>query len=363
MNMFYRRSINEYRRQISLKKSFTIQTARLRESLDSAEQSDFDGQFADRSELSQHLRLLLLSPLVEIAWADGRVTRGESNAIFEVAEAYGLFKDDAQYCKLLENLTSRPVPQTVGRMWQDFYRLFEYLPEFAREDIAFCLNVQARFVAEQSSDNLVSFLRGERISASEQEALLIIKQQLENALAAAKAIEEKRNAAVRRAEAQSTETREIPAPAADFFGEFERQTATIEDYAVLVPLVPLVKTAWAEGRITKRERHLIFEAASRMGVKPGTPARRRLESWLELHPTEDFYIESLERLNADWLNLPEEERVLRRLDLLSDCVNIAEASGGTNRYPAGGARVCDEEFEAIKRISRKLNSSSSALSA
>jgi hypothetical protein len=118
--MFYRRSINEYRRQISLKESFAIQTERLRETFDSAEESDFDGLFADRSELSRRLRLLLLSPLVEIAWADGRVTRGESNAIFEVAETYGLFQDDAQYCALLENLTSRPAPQTVGRMWQDF---------------------------------------------------------------------------------------------------------------------------------------------------------------------------------------------------------------------------------------------------
>jgi uncharacterized tellurite resistance protein B-like protein len=363
MNMFYRRSINEYRRQISLKESFAIQTERLRETLDFAEQSDFYGQFTDRSELSRHLRLLFLSPLIEIAWADGRVTRGESNAIFEVAEAYGLFKDDAQYCKLVENLTSRPVPQTVGRMWQDFYRLFEYLSEFAREDIAFCLNVQARFVAEQSSDNLVSFLRGERICASEQEALQIVKQQLEGAMAAAKAIEEKRNAVVLRSEAQLSETREIAAPAAaDYFGEFEQQTAMFEDYGVLVPLVPLIKTAWAEGRVTRRERHLLFEAAERMGVKPGTAARQRLEEWLDLHPTEEFYIEALERLNADWQNLPEDERVLRRLDLLSDCVNIAEASGGTNRYPAGGARVCDEEFEAIKRISRKLNAPS-ALSA
>jgi hypothetical protein len=365
MNMFYRRSINEYRRQISLKESFAIQTERLRETLDSAEENDFAGLFADRSELSQHLRLLLLSPLVEIAWADGRVTRGESNAIFEVAEGYGLFQDDAQYCELLENLTSRPAPQTVGQMWQDFNRLFEYLPETEREDIAFCLKVQARFVAEQSSDNLVSFLRGERICRNEQEALQIVEQQLENALSAAKAIEEKRNAVVLGSEAQSSEKHEIAPPAAtDYFGETEQQTAvTLEDYGALNPLVPLVKTAWAEGRITKRERYLIFEAAALAGVNPGTAARRRLEEWLELHPTPEFYVESLERLNAEWQNLPEEERMLRRLHLLSDYVNIVEASGGTNRYPAGGAHVCDEEIEATKRISRKLNAPSSALSA
>ncbi|HLM61588.1 MAG TPA: hypothetical protein VK308_12355, partial [Pyrinomonadaceae bacterium] len=235
MNMFFRRSINEYERQISLKESFDIQTERMQEMLESIVWASFDETIAERvGEPSQRLELLLLFPLIEVAWADGRISRRESDAILQVAGAYGLTRNEADYCELLDRLTTRPLPRAVERLWQDFRRLFENLPEFERENIAFCLDVQTRFVAEQSSDNLVSFLRGERISASEQEALLIIKQQLENALGSAKAIEEKRNAAVRRAEAQSTETREIPAPAADFFGEFERQTATLEDYAVLV---------------------------------------------------------------------------------------------------------------------------------
>jgi hypothetical protein len=92
----------------------------------------------------------------------------------------------------------------------------------------------------------------------------------------------------------------------------------------LVPLVPLVKTAWAEGRVTRRERHLIFEAATRMGVKPGTTAHRRLTEWLELHPTDEFYDHSLDVLQQRWQRLDAEEKNQRRLDLLNECTRIAE---------------------------------------
>ncbi len=355
MNMFFRRSINEYQKQITLKDSFAIQTERLRETVESLNWTKFEEPPTNHRRLRRRFRLLLLSPLVEIAWADGRVTRRESDAILQVAAAYGLIDDDASYCELLERLTTRPAPQAVGRMWQDFHQFFENLSEFERGDIRFGLDVQAQFVAEQSSDNLMAFLRGERVSTSEREALEIVKHQLEAAETAARSREETRNAVALQVEQESLRMLEQSVPAADvYFGESKIE-ATLEDYGKLVPLVPLVKTAWAEGRVTKRERQLIFEAAARMGIKSETAAHRRLAEWLELHPTDEFYGESFERLNADWKNLPEEERDLRRLDLLSDCVNVAEASGGTKNYPSGGARVCDEEIAAIKYIAQNLN--------
>jgi hypothetical protein len=80
-----------------------------------------------------------------------------------------------------------------------------------------------------------------------------------------------------------------------------------------------------------------------------------LSDWFELHPTDEFYAESLERLRGELEKLPEDERVLRRLDLLSDCINVAAVSGGTSRYPAGGAKICDEESAAVKQIAGRLN--------
>ncbi len=122
----------------------------------------------------------------------------------------------------------------------------------------------------------------------------------------------------------------------------------------LTQLVPLVKVAWAEGRITRRERELICRAAEMRGIHAGTPAFERLSSWLDLHPTDEFYESSLELLSVAWSELPEDERFLRLLDLISDCINIAEASGGSATFAAGGRRVCDEEFAAVKRIADRL---------
>ena len=323
VNTFFRRSINEYQKQIGLKESFAIQTERLQEVLESADWTDFAELPADRRESRQHLKLLLLFPLIEIAWSDGRVTRRESDAILQVAEAYGLVKDDAGYCELLEKLISRPIPQAVGRMWQDFHYRFENLPESVRQNIVFCLDVQTRFIAEQSSNHLLEFLRGARTCQSEQEALRIVAEQLENAQSAAKLLEGKRNT-VLEAEKETNETGEIAALVIADFSESE-SAATLEEYAKLVPVVPLVKTAWAEGRVTKRERHLVFEAANRFGIENGTPAHLRLAEWLEFRPTDEFYDSALDNLHRSWQKLSAEESYRRKSDLLDDCLQIAEA--------------------------------------
>jgi hypothetical protein len=62
----------------------------------------------------------------------------------------------------------------------------------------------------------------------------------------------------------------------------------------------------------------------------------------------------LTMLKEDWNELDSEVRSLRKLDLLSDCALIAEASGGNSEFPGGGPRVCDEEIFAVKQIARKL---------
>jgi hypothetical protein len=236
----------------------------------------------------------------------------------------------------------------------------ENLPERARQTVTLSLIAQAEFIAEQSSDSVIAFLRGERIGQSEQEAVHLVARQLEKAKEAAEAADIQKTVAV----SNEKEKQLMKYEAFSVDGIFHQSdAATRDDYGKLIPLVPLIKTAWAEGRITKRERQLIFEAAARMGIETDTANHKRLSEWLELHPTEEFYVESLERLNADWGSLPQEEKVLRRLDLLSDCVNIAEASGGTKHYPAGGMRVCEEEFAAVKYIARKLNAPSAPLAA
>lgn len=327
MNAIFLRGLSEYKRQIEMQKAFEKHTERVDAILRKVE---------DNNRLNENERcrmsLLLLMPLVEVAWADGRISRREMDVIVKAADVYGLVDSVGGYRELIERLLTRPAPQTVGRMWQDFHDFLSKINEDERNTINFCLLSQSKFVAEQSSDSVIAFLRGERICEDEQNTLKAIAEQLKTAKAAA----EKR-------------------------AELDRKTSAIEqpsgvklDDENLIPLVPLVKTAWAEGRITKRERQLIFEAAARMGINPDTASYKRLSEWLELHPTDEFYDYALGKLTQSWKNLDADEKKERRVALLSECTKIAEASGGSKNFPAGGTRICEEEIAAVKRIANRI---------
>lgn len=354
MNAIFRRGFNEYKRGLAKKKSFARQTERLQKILRSTGETNFGRSSAQTGFYEPSLLLLL--PLVETAWADGRVTRRETEAILRAADSYGLVENEAGYRELMERLLSRPAPAAAGRMWQDFRYFLESLPERARKTVTFGLLAQARFVAEQSSDNVIGFLRGERICRQEMEALQAVAAQLKKAKQAAEQSDRRKAVAVSMKKEEHFMKYAPVSAAFDFFGAHQPE-APIDDFDKLIPLVPLIKTAWAEGRVTRRERRLIFEAAARLGIKSGTRAHARLTEWLEQHPTEEFYERALDLLLGHWRGLDADEKKRQKLDLLSDCTRIAEASGGTKKFPAGGGKICEEEIFAVKHIARKLNGS------
>jgi uncharacterized membrane protein YebE (DUF533 family) len=332
MNAFLRQSIKEHKRKTEMKQMFIEHNKKASEivravKINAPNAPDYIQNFERRC-------LILLAPLVETAWADGSVKAREMDVIFQVAEGYGLDQDDEIYAELIDSMLSRATPAQVAEKWREFHELWQFLPAEGSETLGFCLMMQARFVAEQCSNNAVSYLRGDRVSTNENEILQKILGELETARANKAEFERQKST---------------------FADEFCAGKTTAEEIAELLPLVPLVKVAWAEGRITKREREIILRKAEMMGIVPETSAFQRLSDWLELHPTDDFYLESLERLRESLLSMPDDERDLLHLDLISDCVNIAEASGGTRRYPAGGPRVCDEEFAAVERIAERIN--------
>lgn len=345
MNTFLRRGIKEHTRKNEMKRKFLEHNRKLARVVRNVNFSAPDAPYYLKD--SDRRCSILLAPLIEIAWADGSVKTRELDAIFEAAETFGLTENEEIYAELLDMMLSRATPSQVADQWHKFHELWRYLEADERETVGFCMMMQARFVAEQSSNDLIPYLRGDRISFEEKEILRKILGELEMA---------RRETESAEASAWTDEKKAVSARvAASFADENCNGKLNSDEIVELLPLVPLVKVAWAEGRITRRERELIFNAAERMGIEPGSISFQRLEDWLELHPTDDFYQASLERLRADWRNLPDEEQILRHLDLLSDCVNIAEASGGTSRYPAGGPRVCDEEIAAVKRIATKIN--------
>jgi uncharacterized tellurite resistance protein B-like protein len=338
MDRFLQRGFDEYLRQKDLKKETFRQSGLVFEIVKKCEARANFSDLSPTAKTRRDVYLFLLMPLVEVAWADGRVTPREMDSILEIADVYELAAYPEMYSQLVNRLLSRPSPKTIGETWNFLHKFWQILPDATRrENLALALLIQARFIAEQSSSNIVNYLRGDNVCDDEIAVVEKIREELKKMQLARTFGEEKTN--------RTATTNDA--------GEFEK----------LLPLVPLVKVAWAEGHITNRERQVIFKAAERFGVKPGTAAYQRLNDWLELHPTDDFYNESLELLSSNLQNLSHEDRTLLKLDLLSDCALIAEASGGGRGFVGGGPRICDEEIAAVKNIAQKLSDRHSAIAA
>ena len=124
----------------------------------------------------------------------------------------------------------------------------------------------------------------------------------------------------------------------------------------LLYLVPIVQIAWAEGKVTNRERKLIFEAARAQGIEENSLAYQKLSDWLMERPAEEFFDKSLHLIRMILQTLPREKQQDSKINLFSHCTQVAEASGGTAGFLGGGDRICDEERTAIKRVAAELNS-------
>lgn len=333
MDTFVRNSFKQYQGQTKLEKSFTEYNEQMYEIF--RESNTIKTFIAmEKGSKEEDFFLLLVEPVVEVVWADGRVTSREMDALIQIADSYGLVDCEETYCKLMNNLISRPIPKSSARSWNRFYKLLNILSAEELKILSQSLLIQSQFVAQRSSNNLIDFLRGDSICRDEMTVLEKIKEAL------------KRAEIEKREELESTQNATAK--------EVKANHLTQKDLDKLLPLVPLIKVAWAEGRVTNREKQMIFEAARRWGITPETAPYQKLSEWLEFHPTDDFYNESLQNLKSELQKLDAEDRLLRQLDLLSDCALIAEASGGNSDFAAGGPRVCDEEIFAVKQIARKL---------
>jgi hypothetical protein len=118
----------------------------------------------------------------------------------------------------------------------------------------------------------------------------------------------------------------------------------------LLHLVPLVEIAWADGRVSDRERALIVEAARARGVEAGSPADQQLAEWLTSRPSARLFERSLRAIRASLEARPATERETSRAELLSNCTAIASASGGVLGFGA----VAAEEREVLARLSTEL---------
>jgi len=116
-------------------------------------------------------------------------------------------------------------------------------------------------------------------------------------------------------------------------------------------LVPLVRVAWATGRVQGPAREAVLQAAEERGIPQDGDTYRLLRHWLTEHPAKRLYHVWDEYAQALCAALPEQERDNLRHDILTRAREVAASA----RHFAGiGPKVSREEREVLDQIEAAL---------
>jgi hypothetical protein len=118
----------------------------------------------------------------------------------------------------------------------------------------------------------------------------------------------------------------------------------------LLPLVPLVEMAWAEGGVSPAERKLIVDLARSRGIAAGSDADRQLTEWLDRQPPAHVFARATRLIQAMLTSGTPSGRDLSADDLIRYCENIASASGGV----FGLGRISAEERAILTKVAAAL---------
>lgn len=120
----------------------------------------------------------------------------------------------------------------------------------------------------------------------------------------------------------------------------------------LLPLVPVVQMAWAEGGVTPAERQLVVELARKRGITAGGAADAVLSDWLTRRPAQDVFTRATRLIGAMLETSSDAAATVSADDLIKAAEDIAGASGGL----LGIGRVSAEERAILSQIQSALNS-------
>lgn len=124
------------------------------------------------------------------------------------------------------------------------------------------------------------------------------------------------------------------------------------DTALLVPLLPVIQVAWADGTSSYREESALKVIAHRRGLREGTPAYERFEEYLAAKPKDNVYRASVEALKAIYDAMDLAEATATKEQMAADCFAVADASGG---FMLMGNRLCAEEKELLVELFEELD--------
>lgn len=122
------------------------------------------------------------------------------------------------------------------------------------------------------------------------------------------------------------------------------------DTVSLLPLVPVVQVAWAEGGVTGEERDLLIRLARSRGIEEGSAAARVLAAWMTNRPDVTVFNRAGRLIRAMLASGVEEAGALSVEDLVKHCEAIAGASGGM----FGIGRISAEERALLSTIATDL---------
>jgi len=311
MQALAKAGLEEYKKRKEAEQNFADHTGRIKELLELGN--------PDR----ENDALLVLTPLISIAWTDGKVGRSEQDAILRAADIYGIFKSEGSYVSLMESLITRPDRTTIARRWDELATRCRDLNSAEATALASHLYQQTKYVGELSEKYTFGLWRAYRIGREEQEHLANTERRISNLI--------------------------LDPPYAGVTGE-------------LTGIVPLVKVAWADGHITRRERQMILDSLAEMDIPGSEENLRTLADWLNLKPDDEFFARALQSLRNEIANGDRDAAAERKYDILSRCTLVAEVSGGSAVFTGGGVRICDEEIQTVKQIARILNGAMSGRS-
>lgn len=147
-------------------------------------------------------------------------------------------------------------------------------------------------------------------------------------------------------EALRTQEREGIAEVLDTTEELADEALALgfdESTAAILPMVPLIEVAWADGKVTDREASKVLEIAEKRGIQ-GKEALGFLELLLEKKPSSVFF-ERTNRVLARILNESPED--LAKRDVIEQARAVADASGG---FLGLGNRISDVEKKALDEL-------------
>ena len=135
----------------------------------------------------------------------------------------------------------------------------------------------------------------------------------------------------------------------DTLRELQKLGFTAETVSLL-PLVPVVQVAWADGNVATAERDAIVKLARARGVEPGSAAYHQLEAWLNDRPSPEVFSGATRLIRAILDSPAGAQSQVSADELVAYCESIASASGGL----FGIRSISPEERALLTSIATQL---------